>query len=348
MRPLTRVAALLTLIIALFGVPSTAGAVAPGGFDQLASPLGCLSNAGAGGCTSLHDMSRSFDILVSPDGKNVYAAGFDTSTIVVMDRNRATGALTQKSGNQGCVKKVPATAGCRGARFLDNPIGLAITPNGKTVYVASRFGNSTILTFDRDTNTGALTQRPGDQGCIADDNSSTGAAECRDGRALAGPSFLTVTNDGRHLYVAAGGGGGSVSALAIGANGVLTQVTDGSGGSGCVENVPSADACQDGRALSGPFAINADSSSSTIYVAAFSDAAISAIGRDPATGRLAPISGPTGCVDRWVRPGPGARHDPRRRRRARRPARLRARRRFGSRPALRPPVQRGTRETRRR
>ena len=43
--------------------------------------------------------------------------------------------------------------------------------------------------------------------------------------------FLTVSSDGKHLYVASEFSD-SVTALAIGSNGNLTQIGDGSGGSG--------------------------------------------------------------------------------------------------------------------
>src|SRR4051812_3234042 len=99
-----RVTALLTLLSALLVVPATAGAVAPGGLNQLPNPLGCLTNGGSGGvCTSTHDMTRNLGNAISPDGKNVYVTSIDNDTVEIFDRNSVTGALTQKGGNQGCV-----------------------------------------------------------------------------------------------------------------------------------------------------------------------------------------------------------------------------------------------------
>src|SRR5215208_2384950 len=83
-----RVTALITLLSALLVVPATASAVAPGGLNQLANPLGCLSNDGSGGaCTTTHDMSRSLSIVISPDGKNAYISSIDNNTIEIFDRN---------------------------------------------------------------------------------------------------------------------------------------------------------------------------------------------------------------------------------------------------------------------
>ena len=283
---------LLIFVVSLFAVPATANAVAPGGFVQLPNPLGCLTATGnAGVCGTFHDFSRSFDMVISPDGNQLYAAGLDSSTLLVFDRNKTTGALTQKPGNQGCIRNGAATATCRSGHDMSGPIGLAVTPNGKTVYLAGYF-NNTVATFTRASD-GTLTQKAGTQGCIAD----TASATCRDGRALGTPSFLTISNDGKQLYVGSEGSG-SVTALAIDGNGVLTQIDDGPGGAGCVEDVPTVtNGCADGRALAGPFGINAASDSDTIYVATYGDASISALARDSDTGRLSPLPGPTGCID---------------------------------------------------
>ena len=179
----------------------------------------------------------------------------------------------------------------RGTRHGAGPIGLAVTPDGRTVYLAGYF-NNTVLTFTRASD-GSLTQKTGIQGCIAD----TASATCKDGRALGTPSFLTVSNHGKQLYVGSEASG-SVTALAIDGSGVLSQISDGPGGAGCVEDTPTVqNGCADGRALAGPFGINAASDSETIYVATFGDASISALARDPATGRLSPLPGPTGCID---------------------------------------------------
>jgi DNA-binding beta-propeller fold protein YncE len=284
--------ALPIFVTFLFAVPSTAGAAAPGGITQLPNPLGCLTNGGSGGCTSVHDMARNLGNAMSPDGKNVYVASFDNSALLVFDRNASNGGLTQKSGRQGCFVNGAATATCSGANGLSNPIGIAVAPNGKTVYVANRGSGNNVLSFTRNTTTGTLTQKSGAAGCIANTGDGT---TCRDGRAMSGPSFITVTGDGKHLYVASEFSD-AVSALSIGSDGSLTQIGDGSGGSGCVENVPSADGCADGRALDGPFSINASSANDTIYVAGFSGSSVAALGRDPATGRLAPLPGTAGCV----------------------------------------------------
>ena len=288
-----RATALLTLLTALLVAPATAGAVAPGGFNQLANPLGCLTDGGAAGtCTSTHDLTRSLSHVLSPDGKNLYVASIANHSIEVFDRNAATGALTQKSGNQGCIKNGAATATCRAATGMLSPVGLAITPDGRTVYVASNTGNA-VLTFTRDTATGALTQKAGALGCMS--NGGNGVT-CRDARALGGPGFITITANGKHMYVT-GSSTDSVTAFAIASDGTLTQLGDGSGGSGCIENVVSADGCGDGRALDQPFSINASSADDTIYVAAFTDASVVALGRDPATGRLSQLGGTTGCAD---------------------------------------------------
>jgi 6-phosphogluconolactonase (cycloisomerase 2 family) len=294
-RPL-RASALLILLIVLLAVPATAGAAAPGGFNQLPNPLGCLSNDGSGGtCIDAHDLGSIYDMAISPDGRDLYASGNFSGTIVAFSRNASTGALTQKAGQEGCVANGASTSQCRGVTNMNDPLGLAITPNGRTLYVAV-FSQDRVLSFTRDPATGNLSQKAGALGCIS--NTGNGVT-CRDARAMDGPYYLSVTADGKNLYVAAFDND-SVDALAIDGSGNLSQVGDGSGGSGCVENIPAdhpADSCADGRALDGPFAMNVDPVGLTIYPAAYNGASVSALARDPATGRLSPVSGATGCVD---------------------------------------------------
>ena len=147
---------------------------------------------------------------------------------------------------------------CRHSQLLGaadeaTPIGLELSADGRALYAAASVSNA-VAVFDRDPTSGVLTQKAGTAGRIA----NVGTATCADGRALNSPNFFWRSPDGAHLYVASQGSG-SVTALAIAGNGTLSQVADGPGGSGCVQNVPSAEGCADGRAMGGPFAITADS-----------------------------------------------------------------------------------------
>jgi len=98
----------------------------------------------------------------------------------------ATGELTQKAGTDGCISDTGSSGVCQDGRELVNPYGLAVSPDGKSVYVGSEVSDAVTI-FDRDLATGALTQKAGTAGCV----SETGTAgTCQDGVALDGPGAL--------------------------------------------------------------------------------------------------------------------------------------------------------------
>jgi hypothetical protein len=71
------------------------------------------------------------------DGSAVYVTSSTGSAITVFDRDGATGALTQLAGAAGCTNTF-GTDGCTPLGvILVAPRGLAVTPDGNHVYVAS-------------------------------------------------------------------------------------------------------------------------------------------------------------------------------------------------------------------
>ena len=228
--------------------------------------------------------------MLSPDGRFAYSASYDGNQVLIFDRDPQTGALRQKSGTAGCVRGAVATANCASARFLSAPQGIAIAPtDGKTMYVSSLSG--TIIVFDRNPATGEISQKADDAGCIADSN-----PQCRDARSLASPYNIAISPDGRNLY-SISYTTNSVTAMNIAGDGTLSQTSDGATGSGCVANAATPD-CVAGRALDGPYYLTVSPDNATLYVGGYNDGSVVALQRDPATGRIRPISGAQGCVDR--------------------------------------------------
>src|SRR5580693_1835823 len=83
------------------------------------------------------------------------------------------GALVQLSGANGClVNRSEPRAECKSVRALGGPApflgseAIAISPDGKNVYVASSRSDA-IAVFKRNARTGKLTQDAGVTGCIA-------------------------------------------------------------------------------------------------------------------------------------------------------------------------------------
>ena len=74
---------------------------------------------------------------------------------------------------------------------------MAVSPDGKNVYVASKGPGGGIAIFERDPETGDLSQDPGTAGCVSD-----AAAGCVKGLSqMSGLETVEVSPDGKSLYV---------------------------------------------------------------------------------------------------------------------------------------------------
>jgi DNA-binding beta-propeller fold protein YncE len=230
-------------------------------------------------------LAGASEVVVSPDGEHVYATAYDADALLVLDRNPATGALTKL----GCLSESGSGGACQDVLGIDFPDGLAISPDGNTVYVAGQTSDSVAI-FDRDPATGALTQLPGDAGCVAE----VGTATCVGGKALDGAVGVTVSADGDNVYVVSHGS----DAIAIfDRNETTGAITMQSGPAGCVSETGSGGACQNGRGLDGPYpGVVATADGKSVYVPSHDDDAVSVLDRDPATGALTPRTDTTGCV----------------------------------------------------
>ncbi len=160
---------------------------------------GALTQPGGGaGAVYGTGLDAPFGVAVSPDGKSVYVASFLSDAVARFNRNTTTGALTQPALPAGCVTEdVSSTNGCADGHGLDGAHGVAVSADGKSVYVASS-NSDAVARLTRNTTTGAITQPAGTAGCV----SETGAGPCADGRALNGPSGVSVSLDGKSVYVA--------------------------------------------------------------------------------------------------------------------------------------------------
>ena len=110
----------------------------------------------------------------------------------------ATGSLTQLSGAAGCVSDDGTGGACVDGSGLGGAGWVAVSPDGKNVYVAA-FTGSALTTFARNASTGGLTQLAGTAGCVVDGG---GGVSCAGGRGLTQAVSVVVSPDGKNVYVA--------------------------------------------------------------------------------------------------------------------------------------------------
>lgn len=166
-----------------------------GALTQASDGSGCIVNAPLAGCTTGLWLAGANAVAVSPDDGDVYVTSLLSDSVTAFTR-AAGGQLTQQSGTAACAIYVLAV-GCSLGRALDAPEGLAVSPDGASVYVTA-FASGALGVFDRD-DAGALMQKPRRPGCLV----VRGAPDCLRGRALLGASSVAVSPDGRHVYAGA-------------------------------------------------------------------------------------------------------------------------------------------------
>jgi DNA-binding beta-propeller fold protein YncE len=255
-----------------------------GDLEQLPGRRGCVGHEGAGPCASARALARPSAVAVSPDGGNVYVAASGSNSLAVFERNRRTGALRQLPGAKGCLSQL-AGGGCFDGRALNEPVAVAVSPDGARVYVAGRRFPSAVAVLQR-ARDGALTQQSGEAGCV-----SQGESEgCATARALRSPEDVVVSPDGRFVYVA-GMRSNAVAVLRSGPEG-LTQLE---GAEACMART-AVEGCATGRGLRGPVELSIAPDGRDLYTASSLGDAVAVLRRNRTTGELRQPRGRKGCI----------------------------------------------------
>jgi DNA-binding beta-propeller fold protein YncE len=280
--------ALLTLLLAA----ATALAVT-GQLTQLPGTAGCVSVDGFGGaCKDGKALRRASSVAVSANGESVYVVSESSQALAVFERDTTTGELTQLSGIAGCVSQTGSGGDCADGKALLAPHSVAVSADGKSVYVASSGANAVAI-FRRNTTTGAVAQLvgpAGKAGCVS--HAGSGGA-CADGKALAAPESVAVSADGANVYVASR----DSSAIAVFKRNTTTSgLTQLGGTAGCINE--HGGICRDGRALDYPLSVAVSADGKNVYVASQASDAVAVFRRDPTTGALTQLAGGAGCISR--------------------------------------------------
>jgi DNA-binding beta-propeller fold protein YncE len=182
-------AAVSAAVVVLARNPST------GALSQATDGGGCIVSTPLAGCATGAQLDGADAVAISPDGGDVYLASLFSKSVTSFTRSTASGLLAQKSGGAGCLVFLRST-GCSFGRALSAPEGIAVSPDGTDVYVAS-YAPGAIAVLSRNRRFGVVAQKPLRAGCVGS------VPECSPARALSGVGSLVLSPDGRYLYAAA-------------------------------------------------------------------------------------------------------------------------------------------------
>jgi DNA-binding beta-propeller fold protein YncE len=260
-----------------------------GHLTQLPGRRGCVHHQPAdrrrGVCVRARALGGPAALALSPGGANLYVAAAGSDALTVFARSRRTGALRQLSGAAGCFSQREG-GGCALVRAMNEPTSIAVSPNGRRVYVTGRRFPSAVAIFTR-AEDGSLTQADGPAGCV----SHRGGSDCGVARGLASPEEVAVTPDSRHVLVA-GMRSNAVVVLHAGPEG-LTQAD---GAAGCIARGGGSEGCGVGKALAGPVDLAISPDGRFVYAAASVADAVAILRRDRATGVLTQALTRSGCI----------------------------------------------------
>ncbi len=174
MRQLPGRVMLATTLAAVAAIIATAPQAASADtLTKVDGPAGCVADPSSsvpdGTCQTAKGIKDATDVAISPDGKFLYAAATSSNSIAAFSRDADSGELTQLPGAKGCIAAAEdPISGCATAHGLENPSALAISPDGRSVYVTTFTldpGASptpkiqgTLTTFSRNPASGKLTQ----------------------------------------------------------------------------------------------------------------------------------------------------------------------------------------------
>jgi 6-phosphogluconolactonase (cycloisomerase 2 family) len=204
------------------------------------------------GVAGVDGLQSAVGVATSPDGRNVYVVGSLDDAVAAFERDAATGAVDFID---------VLFDGVGGVDGLNGASGVALSPDGRHLYVASQ-GENGVGVFARDAETGIL-------GFVEVLKSPAIGIDLLDGAA-----DVVVSPDGRHVYVASFVDDAVAIFSRDTATGALTLEDGVRDGVGDVDG------------LDGAFRLVMSRDGHHLYVAGVTDDAVAVFSRDVTTGLL--------------------------------------------------------------
>ena len=233
----------------------------------------CFEDTGAGStCTDTVGLNNASSVAVAPNGSSVYVVASSDDSIVNFDRANAGGATNGDLSGAVCFEDVGQDECATEVAGLDGATGVAASPDGTSVYVASNNDDS-VVNFDRANAGGATNGDLSGAVCFEDNDQSTEAA-CADTDGLFNANSVAVAPDAKSVYVAASSGTDGDDALVNfdrnTANGDITVAE-------CFDDPGNETACTDTDGLAGAASVAVSPEGGrgeSVYVAANGDDAV--------------------------------------------------------------------------
>ena len=152
------------------------------------SQSGCVTDSKVSGCSLGYEFGGVNALSFAPTGGDVYATSLTSNSLTTFRTLLGGVGISQPPGPERQVEKekgpgketVPAaegtpspdgctvflrSPGCGFGRAMQAPEGLDVSPDGTSIYVAA-FQTGAIDVFDRDAESGVVTQKSGTRGCV--------------------------------------------------------------------------------------------------------------------------------------------------------------------------------------